>query len=72
MVVGGGEGSLVNDPLSVTFKPKPRSEFTRCETLILKINLFLIATRCIILVLSILTVLSAYLSRRSEVPTLSF
>ena len=28
MVVGGGEGSLVNDPLSVTFKPKPRSKFT--------------------------------------------
>lgn len=71
MVVGGGEGSLVNDPLSVTFKPKPRFKFTWCETLILKINIFLIATRCIILVLSILTVLSAYLTRRSEVSALS-
>lgn len=69
MMVGGGAGSLVNDHLSVTFKPKPRSKFTWCETLILKINIFLIATRCIILVLSILTVLSAYLTRRSEVST---
>ena len=54
------------------FKPKPRSKFTWCETLILKINIFLIATRCIILVLSILIVLSAYLTRRSEVSALSF
>ena len=71
MMVEGGAGSLVNDHLSVTFKPKPRSKFTWCETLILKINIFLIATRCIILVLSILTVLSAYLTRRSEVSALS-
>ena len=28
MMVGGGAGSLVNDHLSVTFKPKPRSKFT--------------------------------------------
>jgi len=72
MMVEGGAGSLENDPLSVTFKPKARSKCTWCETLILKIIIFLIATRCIILVLSILiTVLSTYLIRRTDVSALS-